>query len=150
MPQSLARVLVHLIFSTKSREPFLSDDIRRELHPYMATILKGMDSSAILINSVTDHAHVLFHLSKNHALCDVIETLKKDSSKWIKTKGRAYRNFHWQSGYEAFSVSQSNVVKVVEYIENQREHHRRRTFQEEFRAFLKRYQVRYDERYVWD
>ena len=150
MPQSLARVLVHLIFSTKSREPFLSDDIRRELHPYMATILKGMDSSAILINSVTDHAHVLFHLSKNHALCDVIETLKKDSSKWIKTKGRAYRNFHWQSGYEAFSVSQSNVAKVVEYIENQREHHRRRTFQEEFRAFLKRYQVRYDERYVWD
>jgi len=116
----------------------------------MATILKGMDSSAILINSVTDHAHVLFHLSKNHALCDVIETLKKDSSKWIKTKGRAYRNFHWQSGYRAFSVSQSNVVKVVEYIENQREHHRRRTFQEEFRAFLKRYQVRYDERYVWD
>jgi REP-associated tyrosine transposase len=150
VPQSLARVLVHLIFSTKSREPFLSDDIRRELHPYMATILKGMDSSAILINSVTDHAHVLFHLSKNHALCDVIETLKKDSSKWIKTKGRAYRNFHWQSGYEAFSVSQSNVAKVVEYIENQREHHRRRTFQEEFRAFLKRYQVRYDERYVWD
>ena len=150
MPQSLAQILIHLIFSTKSREPFLSDDIRRELHPYMATILKGMDSSAILINSVTDHAHVLFHLSKNHALCDVIETLKKDSSKWIKTKGRAYRNFHWQSGYGAFSVSQSNVAKVVEYIENQREHHRRRTFQEEFRAFLKRYQVRYDERYVWD
>jgi len=97
VPQSLAQVLVHLIFSTKNREPFLSDDIRPELHPYMATILKGMDSSAILINSVEDHAHVLFHLSKNHALCDVIESLKKDSSKWIKTKGRNYRNFHWQS-----------------------------------------------------
>ena len=98
MPQSLAQVLVHLIFSTKSRELLLSDEIRPELHPYMATILNGKDSSAILINSVEDHAHVLFHLSKNHALCDVIESLKKDSSKWIKTKGRAFRNFHWQRG----------------------------------------------------
>ena len=150
MPQSLAQVLVHLIFSTKNREPILSDDIRPELHPYMATILKGVDSSAILINSVEDHIHVLFHLSKNHALCDVIESVKKDSSKWIKTKGKAYRNFHWQSGYGAFSVSQSNVAQVVKYIAEQKEHHRKRTFQEEFRAFLKRYQVAYDERYVWD
>lgn len=150
MPQSLAQILVHLIFSTKNREPLLSDDIRPELHCYMATILKGMDSSAILINSVEDHAHILFHLSKNRALCDVIETVKKDSSKWIKTKGRTFRNFHWQSGYGAFSVSQSNVAQVVRYIEKQKEHHRRRTFQEEFRAFLKRYQIPYDERYVWD
>ena len=82
MPQSLAQVLVHLIFSTKNREPLLFDNVRPELHPYMATILKGMDSSAILINSVEDHAHILFHLSKNHALCDVIESVKKDSSKY--------------------------------------------------------------------
>ena len=87
---------------------------------------------------------------KNYALCDVIESLKKDSSKWIKTKGRSYRNFHWQSGYGAFSVSQFSVAQVVRYIEKQKEHHQRRTFQEEFRAFLKRYQVPYDERYVWD
>jgi putative transposase len=107
VPQSLAQILVHLIFSTKNREPLLSDQLRSELHPYMATIIKGMDSSAILINSVEDHAHVLFHLSKNRALCDVIENVKKDSSKWIKTRGRTYRNFHWQSGYGAFSVSQS-------------------------------------------
>ena len=150
MPQSLAQVLVHLIFSTKNREPFLSDDIRPELHPYMATILKGKESSAILINSLEDHSHVLFHPSKNHALYDVIESLKKDSSKWIKTKGRNYRGFHWQSGYGAFSVSQSNEAQVVRYIEKQKEHHRRRTFQEEFRTFLRRYQVPYDERYVWD
>ncbi len=116
----------------------------------MATVLKGMDSPAILINSVEDHAHVLFHLSKNHALCDVIESVKKESSKWIKTKTKTYRNFHWQSGYGAFSVSQSSVARVIRYIENQKEHHRRRSFQEEFRAFLKRYQVPYDERYVWD
>jgi REP element-mobilizing transposase RayT len=136
VPQSLAQVLVHLIFSTKSHEPLLSDDIRPELHPYMATILKGMDSSAILINSVEDHAHILLHLSKTHALCDVIENVKKDSSKWIKSKGRA--------------CGQSNVAQVVKYIEHQKEHHRRRTFQEEFRAFLERDQVPYDERYVWD
>ncbi len=117
MPQSLAQILVHLIFSTKSREPILSDDIRPELHPYMATVLKGMDSPATLINSVEDHAHVLFHLSKNHALCEVIESVKKDSSKWIKTKTRTYRNFHWQSGYGAFSVSQSSVAQVIRYIE---------------------------------
>ena len=134
MPQSLAQILIHLIFSTKNREPFLPDDIRPELHPYMATILKGKDSSAILINSVEDHAHILFHLSKNHALCDVIKSLKQDSSKWIKTKGTSYRNFHWQSGYGTFSVSQSNLAPMVKYIEDQKEHHRRRTFQEEFRA----------------
>jgi putative transposase len=150
VPQSLAQILIHLIFSTKNREPLLSGEIRSELHPYMATTMKGMDSSGILINSVEDHAHLLFHLSKNHALCDVIESVKKDSSKWIKTKGKTYRNFHWQSGYGAFSVSQSNVPQVVKYIAEQKEHHRRRTFQEEFRAFLKRYQVPYDERYVWD
>jgi REP-associated tyrosine transposase len=120
VPQSLAQVLVHLIFSTKNREPFLSDDVRPELHPYMATILKGNECPAILINSVEDHAHVLFHLSKNRVLCDVIESLKKDSSKWIKTKGRPDRNFHWQSGYGAFSVSQSNVAQVIRYIESRK------------------------------
>ena len=150
MPQSLAQVLVHLIFSTKNRDPLLPDEIRSELHPYMATILTGMDSSAILINSVEDHAHVFFHLSKNRALCDVIESLKKDSSKWIKTKARTYRNFHWQTGCGAFSVSQSNVAQVVKYVAEQKEHHRRHTFQGKFHAFLKRYQVPYDGRYVWD
>jgi putative transposase len=150
MPQSLAQILVHLIFSTKDREPVLSDDIRPELHPYMAAIMKNMNSPTILMNSVEDHAHLLFHLSKNHALCDVIEVVKKDSSKWIKTKGGAYRSFHWQNGYGAFSVSQSNVAQVVKYIEGQKKHHRRRSFEEEFRAFLKKYRVPYDERYVWD
>ncbi len=150
MPQSLAQILVHLIFSTKNRQRILGDDIRPELHSYMATILKGLDSPAILINTVEDHAHLLFHLSKNRVLCDVIEVLKKDSSKWIKTKGTSYRVFHWQNGYGAFSISQSNVARVVRYIEGQKEHHRKWSFQDEFREFLRRYQVPYDERYVWD
>ncbi len=114
MPQSLAQIFVHLIFSTKNRERILVDGIRPELHPYLATILKGLDSPAILINSVEDHAHLLFHLSKNQALGDVIEVLKKNSSKWIKTKGAHYRVFHWQNGYGAFSVSQSNMAQVIQ------------------------------------
>jgi REP element-mobilizing transposase RayT len=94
--------------------------------------------------------HVLFHLSRNQALASVVEELKKRSSKWVKTKGTLYRNFHWQSGYGAFSVSQSKAQEVAKYVAQQDEHHRRKTFQEEFRAFLKRHGVPYDERYVWD
>ena len=150
MPQSLAKNLIHLIYSTKNRERLLGEDIRDELHRYSAGILKEWDSPAILINSVEDHIHIRFCLSKNHALCDVVEQVKKGSSKWLKTKGTAYKNFFWQAGYGAFSVSQSSVKSVMKYIETQDEHHRRNTFQDEFRAFLKRYEIPYDERYVWD
>ncbi|MEO5803950.1 MAG: IS200/IS605 family transposase [Verrucomicrobiota bacterium] len=150
MAQSLSKILIHLVFSTKHRERLLSDDVRSELHPYMNKILVEMDSPAIAIGSVEDHIHILFRLSKNHALCKVIEEVKTSSSKWIKTKGAQFRNFHWQSGYGAFSVSQSNVEEVRAYIANQKEHHRTKTFQEEFRTFLKKYEVDFDERYVWD
>jgi REP element-mobilizing transposase RayT len=150
MAQSLSKILVHLVFSTKNRERILTDAVRCELHPYMNKILVEMDSPAIAIGSVEDHGHILFRLSKNHAVCNVIEEVKTSSSKWIKTKGEAFRNFHWQNGYGAFSVSQSNVEEVQNYITDQKEHHRTKTFQEEFRAFLKRYDVPYDERYVWD
>jgi REP element-mobilizing transposase RayT len=150
VPQSLARNLVHLIFSTKHRVPVLSDRIRDELHAYMAGVLKEWDSPALEIGSVADHVHILFCLSKNHALAKVVEHVKKGPSKWLKTQGREFADFHWQAGYGAFSVSQSNVPRVRTYIQGQAEHHRRRTFQDEFRAFLKRHQVEYDERYVWD
>ena len=128
----------------------IHDGIRDELHRYPAAILKDIDSPAILINSVEDHIHILFALSKNHALKDVIEKVKKETSKWVKRRDRSLRDFYWQGGYGAFSVSQSNVKAVTKYIAGQREHHRRQTFQDEFRAFLKRHDVPYDERYVWD
>ncbi|MFO1477669.1 MAG: IS200/IS605 family transposase [Verrucomicrobiota bacterium] len=150
MSQSLAKILVHLVFSTKYREPLLRDDCRAELHKYMAAIFKEFGSPAIRINSVEDHVHVLFCQSKNHSLARVVEEIKKGSSKWIKTKGLHYRGFHWQNGYGAFSVSQSNWHSVERYIANQAEHHRKITFQEEYRAFLGRYQIPFDERYVWD
>ena len=151
MPQSLAKILVHVIFSTKNREPFPGTDaLRREVNSYLAGVLRNCDSPAILAGSTTDHVHILCSLSKNRALCDVIEEIKKSSSRWLKTKGPSLRGFHWQSGYGAFSVSQSNAQSVQDYIADQDRHHQRLTFQDEFRRFLKKYRVPFDERYVWD
>jgi REP-associated tyrosine transposase len=150
MSQSLAKNLIHLIFSTKNRTPLISPEIRPELNSYMVGILRNCDSPAIVSGTVEDHAHILFSLSKNLPLCKAVEEVKKSSSKWIKTKGPGFLTFYWQNGYGAFSVSQSNAESVRKYIARQEEHHRRLTFQEEFRAFLKRHQIEWDERYVWD
>ncbi len=126
MAQSLSKMLVHLIFSTKGRERLIGDDIRDELHRYSATVLKELDSPAILINSVEDHIHILFSLSKNHSISKIVEETKKATSKWIKGKGSHYSGFYWQNGYGAFSVSQSGVPDVQKYIANQKEHHRQK------------------------
>lgn len=150
MPQSLAKNLIHLIYSTKNRVACLSPDIRARLFAYQAGILKEWDSPAVVIGGVADHVHALFCLSKTHALTKVIEELKKGSSKWLKTQGNSFIGFHWQAGYGAFSVSQSNVDDVTRYIEQQEEHHRAKSFQEEFIAFLKRHGMEYNETYLWD
>ncbi len=150
MSQSLAANWIHLIYSTKNREPFLRDEIREKLWAYKAGVLKKLESPARIINGTADHAHLLFRLSKNYTLAKVVEEVKKGSSKWIKTCGPAYRGFHWQSGYAAFSVSKSNLNPVAKYIAEQEEHHRGRVFQDEYRAFLKRHGVEFDERYLWD
>ncbi len=149
MAQSLVRNLVHLIFSTKDRAPLLHAGIRAGLHGYMAGIFKHWESPAIIIGSVEDHLHALFGLSKNHALCKVVEEVKRGSSKWIKTRGREMAYFSWQNGYGAFSVSPSLVDNAHRYISNQEKHHRKVTFQEEFREFRRRHGVEFDERYVW-
>ena len=150
MPQSLSSILIHLIFSTKNREPFLTPEIESELYPYMASIFNEMKSPALIINGTSDHVHTLFSLSRVVTIADLVEEVKTSSSKWIKTKGRRFRNFHWQSGYGAFSIGQSQVPTVKRYLRRQKEHHRRVTFQDEYRQFLKAYEVEYDERYVWD
>ena len=150
MPESLALNLIHLTYSTKNRIACLTSVIRPELFAYQAGILEQWDSPAIVIGGDADHVHPLFLLSKNHALCKVIKEVKKGSSKWLKTQRRAFPAFHWQNGYGAFSVSQSHVTQVRRYIQQQPEHHRRMSFQEEFRLLLKRHGVGYDERYVWD
>jgi len=150
MPQSLCSILVHLIFSTKNREPFITPAIESELHPYLAKVLRELKSPSLALNGTSDHIHVLFALGRVITVAELVEEIKTSSSKWIKTKGRELRNFHWQRGYGAFSVGQSDVEAVKHYIRNQKEHHKRVTFQDEYREFLKSYGIDFDERYVWD
>ena len=151
MSQSLSKMWSHLIFSTKERYPFLSDKaIRPELHAYMAATLRKQDCPTLLVGGAADHVHALFALSKNCSIAQIVYEVKRSSSKWIKTQGPEYKKFYWQSGYGVFSVSQSHVEQVRRYIAGQERHHRKVTFQDEFRKFLHRYEVDYDERYVWD
>ena len=150
MPQSLSSILIHLVFSTKYREPCLTPEIEAELHPYLATVLQGCDSPALIINGDRDHVHALFTLARTWAIADVVEEVKKRSSKWLKTKGPAFRQFHWQAGYGAFSVSQSQAETVRRYIADQKVHHTKLSFQDEYRALLRKSSVTFDETYVWD
>jgi len=149
MPQSLSQIYIHLVFSTKNRQPFISELIAPDLYAYMATVFHDeCRSTAKLIGGVEDHIHALFNLSRTWFTADVVEAVKTSTSKWIKTQGVG--QFSWQSGYGAFSVSRSNVDVVTEYIRNQREHHHKQGFKDEFRGLLKKHDVEYDERYIWD
>jgi REP element-mobilizing transposase RayT len=150
MSQSLAKIYIHLIFSTKNRERLLPDEIRIDLHAYMGGTNHGLCCSPIEINSEPDHAHLLFVMARTETMSDVVGRVKKSANVWLRSRGPQFANFYWQGGYGAFSVSQSAVEEVREYIRKQREHHKRISFQEEFRAFLKRYEIEFDERYVWD
>jgi len=150
MGQSLVKNYIHIVFSTKHRKPMITDAIENELHAYLGGICKKLECQPIIVGGYNDHVHILCLLSKKIALMKLVEELKSHSSKWIKTKGEGFVNFYWQDGYGAFSVNPTEVAVVVNYIANQREHHSKKTFQEEYRAFLKKYHVEYDERYVWD
>jgi putative transposase len=150
MSQSLSKMWSHLIFSTRDRYRFLSEkDVREQLHAYMASILRKHNCPTLQVGGVADHIHVLFVLCKNSSIAEVVYEVKRGSSKWIKTQGPEYKKFHWQNGYGAFSVSQSHVEQVHRYILRQEQHHRKVAFQDEYREFLRRYDVGYDERYVW-
>lgn len=148
MPQSLARVLVHLVFSTKNREPLIALDHRERTFAYLAGTLNAIDCPAVIVGGVADHVHLLFVLARTLSLSKVVEEVKKESSKWAKTN--VHPEFYWQNGYGAFSVSPSMVKRVTEYIANQEEHHRTMTFQDELREMLRRHEIEWDERYVWD
>jgi REP element-mobilizing transposase RayT len=150
MSQSLSKVYVHLTFSTKNRFPFIKDPIKERLWEYIGGICKGLDCNPVQVGGHNDHVHILCLLSKKIAQIYLIEEVKKQSSKWIKTLDADYSKFYWQDGYGIFSVNPSEIDTVVSYIKNQGEHHKKRTFQEELVAFLKKYNVEYDERYLWD
>lgn len=148
MPQSLARILIHLIFSTKHRQSLISTQIAPTLHEYLGGILKQVGCVPIKIGGAEDHVHIVLCLARTITVADLVKTLKTGSSSWAKTKSS--NDFAWQAGYGVFSVSESNLDDVVEYVSKQGEHHRRRSFMEEYRAFLVRHGITFDEQYVWD
>lgn len=151
MPQSLARVVLHIVFSTKNRVPHLKDPaLRARLHASMAGVLQNLGCEPILLNGVEDHVHILCNLSRTVTIADLVEEAKKSSSKWMKEQAPEFRDFYWQGGYGSFSVSQSNVEKVRVYIGKQEEHHRKVTYQDEYRALCRKHGAALDERYVWD
>lgn len=148
MPQSLANVLVHLVFSTRDRTPWLTGDIRHELFPYMGGVLRNIECPVLQIGGVEDHLHILLRLSRTISLAQLVEKSKTSTPKWVKTKGPT--DFAWQAGYGAFSVGQSQADGLVAYIQGQEAHHRSVSFQDEVRALFTQAGIAFDERYVWD
>jgi len=150
MPQSLANILVHVVFSTKNRQPWIQDSHRDDLHGYIGGIVGNLKGHLLKAGSVSDHIHLLIAHPRTCSPADLVQEMKTGSSKWLKTQSDAYADFHWQGGYGMFSISPSHRAAVEAYLANQAEHHRKVTFQEEFRGLLKKYGMSFDERYVWD
>jgi REP element-mobilizing transposase RayT len=150
MSRSLAFVLVHVIFSTKERRPVLDDVLRPELYAYLSTLVRNAGCECYRVGGVADHVHLGIRMSRTTNVAKLVEGMKASSSKWIKTKETKFATFAWQRGYGAFSVGPADLNALVQYIDSQDEHHAKRTFQEEFRGFLKRYGIECEERYLWD
>ena len=150
MPQSLVKNYLHITFSTKNRQSLIDKNIEEELFRYLGGICKNMECNPIIISGHKDHIHILCLLSRKVALMKLIEEVKSHSSKWIKTKGNKYQKFYWQNGYGGFSVNPKQLDDVKNYILNQEEHHKNRTFKEEYLELLMENDIEYDERYIWD
>jgi putative transposase len=150
MPESHAFALIHVVFSTKNRLPVLDSEVRAPLHAYLATVARNAGCDCYRVGGVADHVHLAIRLSRTVTIAHLVRELKASSSKWLKTRSSPLAQFAWQRGYGAFSVGLADLAALQMYIDNQEEHHRSRTFQEEYVAFLKKYGVEYDERYVWD
>ena len=150
MPQSLSRVLVHLVFGTKDRVPWMNREIRSELHAYLGGITRNHGGWPIEIGGVEDHVHICLGLARTTSVAEMVSALKASSSKWMKNKHRDLNQFQWQAGYAAFSVDPLNLDALVNYIRNQEEHHRSKSFQDEYREFLKAHGIQFEEKYVWE
>ena len=151
MPQSLSSVYIHLVFSTKDRRPYLRDKaIREALHGQLGGISKRLDCPPLLVGGVEDHVHLLARFGRTITQAEWVKELKRVSNAWLKDQGSDFSDFEWQGGYSDFSVSQSNLEHVKKYIANQEQHHRKRGFQEELRELLRKHDLEWDERYVWD
>jgi putative transposase len=150
MPQSLANVIVHVVFSTKHRQPWIDSNVESELHSYLGGAAKSLGCTPYAVGGVADHIHIACALWRTVTIAELVQALKQGSSKWIKDRGDAYQHFAWQNGYGAFSIGQSQLNDLRRYIANQHEHHQRESFQTEYRTILERYQTEYDEHHVWD
>lgn len=150
MSQSLSDIILHIVFSTKERRSFIDSNIENELHSYLTKVCKTLDSPVIQINGMPDHVHILLILGKNIALSKLISEIKSNSSRWIKTKGNQYNDFSWQSGYGVFSISRRNIDSIINYISSQKEHHKKITFKDELIKLLKKGNLKFDEKYLWD
>lgn len=150
MPQSLVRNYVHIVFSTKHRQPTIDKGIAPELYSYMGGVAKNLECKLISAGGIEDHIHLLCRVTQKIALMTFVQKVKANSSRWMKYQGEAYENFFWQNGYGAFSVSQSGLERVMKYIDNQEEHHKKRDFKSEYRGLLDKHEIPYDERYMWD
>ena len=150
MAQTLVSLLVHVVFSTKHRENRITPEIEPDLYAYFGGIARKQHGHLLAAGGTADHVHLLLSQSKNVALSPLIAELKKASSVWIKTKGQAFARFHWQDGYGGFSIGQSQVPALTAYFARQKQHHRKKSFQEELLEFLEKYEIEYDTRYLWD
>ena len=150
MPQSLSKVILHIIFSTKNRELWFDSDVRPRMHAYLATVCRDLGAEFVHVGGVADHVHIVTTLPRSVSQAEFIKRIKKTSSKGIKRFNPRYRGFFWQSVYGVFWMSPSQLEAVLQYIEAQQEHHRTRTFQEEYRELLRRQGVDFEEPYVWD
>ena len=149
MAQTLTRILVHLIFSTKDRTPIITPEIEPELFAYMGGISREHGSPLLAAGGMPDHVHLLVSLSKNIALSELVQHVKKDSSKWIKTKAPEFRGFSWQDGYAGMSIGQSGVEATKTYLADQKRHHAKKTFKGELVEFLEKYEIEFDEGFLW-
>jgi putative transposase len=150
MAQSLSKVLLHLVFSTKSRRPWIIDRLQPKLHAYLAGACKNLNSHAYRVGGTDNHVHIACTLPRTLSISNLLEEIKKTSSAWMKTQDPSCAHFTWQAGYGAFSLGQSQLESLIAYIDNQREHHLKRTFKEEMIEILDRYGVEFDRRYLWD
>lgn len=150
MAQTLVSLLVHIVFSTRNREDFITPEIEPQLYAYLGGIAKHHGARLLSAGGTANHVHLLLSQSKNMALSDFMEELKKSSSVWIKTQGDQFARFHWQEGYGAFSIGESQVPAVKTYLARQKEHHQKKSFQAEFVAFLEKYGIEYNEKYLWN
>jgi len=150
MPQSLSQVILHIVFSTKERHPWLDLEIRPRMHAYLATVCRDCDCEAYRVGGTADHVHLAARLSRTISQAELLEVIKKTSSAWIKSQGSQYGGCFWQSGYGSFSIGWSQLEELIRYIDRQEQHHRTQTFEQEYREVLRKYHMEFDERYVWD